>query len=467
MVGRRARCAACNAAFTVPAPTNSEGPPAIAPAKPPEAPTEAPEHIGFECRVCGTRMYGRSNQVGKKLKCGDCGALSEVPPPPKPKRTNMPAALEGEQYELWEPDDQPLPSQILAAQPKLIAVKCRRCDTMMYPTDREVGQEIACPDCGTKHLVPPPPKPVVRPSVLASDATTPLLDPAAHPGERPHVLPPSRKMMHEERAEAEYARALEKSKRTGKPMEIDIHGRPVLPRWPLVSGILPFLFSSGVPIAWIALSIGFFMSGHVLLFGLGMAMMGGFAAIGGMCIFAMGCVMTMLCASALFSIMLQTIMESSMGNRHIQDWPSFLDWFGNLIYVGVAYATSAIPGYAIAQIPPLNSEPGMAALLCAVSVVLCLPIVMLSQLEINSPWGLLSGRILTSMARCPFSWAFFYLECLILAAICGAATYFFADLNPAAALWLTPLYVAVLILFARLLGRLAWRLADATTSDAK
>ncbi len=134
-----------------------------------------------------------------------------MPPPPKPKPPNIPAALEGEQYELWEPDAQPLPNQIVAAQPKYIAMKCRRCDTMMYATTNQVGQSIGCPDCGTKNIVPPPPQPIVKRSVLSSDAATPILDPAAHPGERPLVMAPVGKMVHEEEQEAEYARALAKS----------------------------------------------------------------------------------------------------------------------------------------------------------------------------------------------------------------------------------------------------------------
>jgi hypothetical protein len=86
---------------------------------------------------------------------------------------------------------------------------------------------------------------------------------------------------------------------------------------------------------------------------------------------------------------------------------------------------------------------------------------MLSQLDINSAAGIVSGRILASTKRCPFSWMFFYLENAILAAICGAATYGVAMNDPSAALWLVPLYVAAMIVFARLLGRLAWRLAEA------
>ncbi len=31
-------------------------------------------------------MYATENQIGKKLKCPDCGTLSVVPPPEKPEK---------------------------------------------------------------------------------------------------------------------------------------------------------------------------------------------------------------------------------------------------------------------------------------------------------------------------------------------------------------------------------------------
>ncbi|HVT28231.1 MAG TPA: hypothetical protein VHE81_09480, partial [Lacipirellulaceae bacterium] len=256
MFGRRARCAGCNLAFVVPMPDSAGNAAKVKlEGTATQPPREVPQYIGFECHVCGTRMYGGPEHVGKKMKCADCGALTVVPPPPKPKKKNIPAALEGEQYELWEPDEQPLPSQLLAAQPKYIAVKCSTCDTMMYPMANQVGQKLACPDCGTKYMVPPPPKTASKPSVLAADALTPVLDPAAQPGERPVVLRPTVKMVHEEEQEAEYARAMEKARRAGKPMSVDRHGRPILPRWPLITGIIPFLFSRGVPVRWIGYSL--------------------------------------------------------------------------------------------------------------------------------------------------------------------------------------------------------------------
>jgi hypothetical protein len=372
----------------------------------------------------------------------------------------MPAALEGEQYELWDADEQPLPSQLIAAQPKTVTLKCRRCDTIMHPMVNLIGQPIRCPDCGTTNIVPPPPRPVVRPSVLAPDAQTPVLDPAAHPGERPLILPPTGAMLHEEQFEEEYRRALEKSQRTGKPMQIDRRGRPIMPRWPLVTGVLPFLFSVAIPLVWIFSSAGF--AGALWLLLTGIVMSGeGYGAIGGMPLFAAGCASMMICAAGTYTAILQIVMESSEGNRTIHHWPSLPDWFVSLLYLGVALPFSGILGWVISFIPAVAADPRWVALANGASIFIFFPIVMLSQLDINSPAGLVSARILTSLKRCPFSWAFFYFENAVMAAICGGATYFVETKYPNATLWLVPLYVLALILFARLIGRLAWRLAEA------
>jgi DNA-directed RNA polymerase subunit RPC12/RpoP len=460
MIGQRARCAACSLAFTIPAPTNKPSSAKTPPPKPQEAVPVVPEHVGFDCRVCNTRLFARTEDVGKKLKCPDCGALTEIPPPPPPKLKNMPAALEGEQYELWGAEEQPLPSQLIASQPKTVTLKCRRCDTIMHPMVNLIGQPIRCPDCGTTNIVPPPPRPVVRPSVLAPDAQTPVLDPAAHPGERPLILPPTGAMLHEEQFEDEYRRALEKSQRTGKPMEIDRRGRPIMPRWPLLTGVFPFLFFGAVPLVWVFSSAGF--AGALWLLLTGMEMSGaGYGAVSGMPLFALGCASVMICSAGTYTAMLQIVMESSEGNRVIHHWPSLPDWFASLLYLGVALPLSGAPGWAIAHIPSIAADPRWVAIANAASIFILFPIVMLSQLDINSPAGLLSGRVLASIKRCPFSWTFFYFEIAVMAAICGGAMYVVETRYPSATLWLVPLYVAALILFARLIGRLAWRLAEA------
>jgi DNA-directed RNA polymerase subunit M/transcription elongation factor TFIIS len=470
MIGKRARCSACNLAFTVTAPIgNPSG--AIASSHPEKTPaattavSSIPDYIGFDCRVCSARLFAEPDKVGKPQRCEECGTITIVPPRPKPKPKNIPAAMEGEQYELWEPEDQPLPSQILAAQARLIGVQCRKCNTMMYPTVKQVGEEIRCPDCGTRHTVPPPPRPAAKRSVLTPDAHTPQLDPAAHPGERPYVAAPVGKMLHESEHEAEYQRALEKSQRTGRPMEIDARGRPIMPKWPLVTGIIPYLVLSLLPLAWLVIAAGVYAAASIGLFGITLAMSGEMASIAGMCFFAISLVLGMVVAAATFAILLQIIMESSDGVRRFATWPHFHDWIGGLLYGITALMMSTVPGYAIGNIPPLNSDPALGALCGAISAFIFVPIIVLSQLDNSSPWGILSPKIIGSLLKCPFSWAFFYFENAILAAICAGITYAYAGNDASRATSLTPLYVAATFLWARLLGRLAWRLSEATATQ--
>ncbi|MCA9237910.1 MAG: hypothetical protein KDA44_20690, partial [Planctomycetales bacterium] len=86
------------------------------------------------------------SQVGRKAKCPDCGHLTVVPPPAKPREPVIPAAMFGEQYEVWGPDEAPTPQQIAAHSPPLIAVPCRLCATLMHARHEQVGEALVCPD---------------------------------------------------------------------------------------------------------------------------------------------------------------------------------------------------------------------------------------------------------------------------------------------------------------------------------
>jgi len=458
--GRRARCASCAEVFLVPERKNPQQESTTPPAENAEPEPSSPVHVGFECRVCGTRLYAEVGQVGTHVKCPDCHARTEVPPPPPPKKKNIPAALDGEQYELWDPDDQPLPSELKAAEPNYITFLCKVCGTLLQANELQVGQQIACPDCRTKQAVPPRPRKVVRPSVVASDREIPIIDPTTIPGDLPAFTSSGYRMLHEERAEQEYEAAIEKSRRTGKPMEIDIHGRPIMPRWPLITGVLPILFKPGVATRWLALSAALIAAGSIVLFGIRLSMTSQMGAIAGMCFFAIGCVMTMLCGAFAASVSTAIITASAEGSRDVDDWPHLLDWFGHGLMFGISGIMSAVPGWLICIIPVVQSYPYLVAVTIYVSVAIFWPIMILSQLHFDSMFAVVSPRILGSLLRCPFSWAFFYLETFALLTVCGIAIVFLAGDNPQTVLWFTPLFVAVMILLARLLGRLAWYLSD-------
>ena len=167
------------------------------PSRQPTCPSTSASTAAFAARGCSPAPKTSARSSNAPI----AAPLTVIPPPPPPKPKNMPAALEGEQYELWDADEQPLPSQLIAAQPKYSHAQV----PPMRHRDASRGQTSSAnpfdaPIAERRTSFRRRPRPVVRPSVLTPDALTPDLDPDAHPGERPSFRAPSATMLHEERA---------------------------------------------------------------------------------------------------------------------------------------------------------------------------------------------------------------------------------------------------------------------------
>jgi hypothetical protein len=94
------------------------------------------------------------------------------------------------------------------------------------------------------------------------------------------------------------------------------------------------------------------------------------------------------------------------------------------------------------------------------SVFLAFPFVHLSQQAGTSTWEIINLQVLGAMIRCPFSMILFYLESAILFVLCGFAMYGALLVNPYLTIAVTPLIVLCIFLYARLVGRLGWRLSE-------
>ncbi|HEX2474832.1 MAG TPA: hypothetical protein VHK01_08805 [Lacipirellulaceae bacterium] len=466
MAGRRGNCASCGEKIAVPE-VSAADTKSAANFDDEQEPAQ-PQYIAVECRVCQTRMYGRPDQVGKEVKCPDCGARTIVPPPPPPKRKNIPAALEGEQYELWDANEQPLPSQLAAAQPQYIAVRCKHCDTLMYATEKQVGQTIACPDCGKRHVVPPAPKQAPKTSVLASAAETPVLDPAAAPGERPMIVTPSHQMLHEEERGAQLAAELEIERRTGRKVR-DARGRPILPNQPLLTGVWRMLVTEEIISRWILLSLVIGFAGQFLAEALLTPIQGQVEAI--KLIFAvMGGFLMMAWVAMAGPLIITIVGESADGEDRLNQPPRLLafDWFSEMFSVVMAASVAGLCGFGAWQLARLAAlEPILSAVIATMVVLIVLPIALLSTLLEATPLGVLSPRLVSSLGRCPGPWLLFYLQTFILAALVGGAAWILWQSlglrrgEETTLLWLlAPLVIAALLIDMRLLGRLAWWISE-------
>jgi DNA-directed RNA polymerase subunit RPC12/RpoP len=120
------------------------------------------ELISFECITCHTNISVRTEQVGEKIVCPECGKKIIVPKSvadkAKAKRLEkLDKAIALARYkEIYSLQDGTTVATNDGA--KRFRFLCRLCGTTLFATEEQVGTLVTCPDCDTKTEVPPPPK---------------------------------------------------------------------------------------------------------------------------------------------------------------------------------------------------------------------------------------------------------------------------------------------------------------------
>ena len=361
--------------------------------------------------------------------------------------------MEGEQYELWGLDEAPLPSQLARIQPEHHPVECRLCRTLMYALPDELGTEMVCPDCGAKTVAEASAsnRPQPEPDILG-DAYE--LDESSPPPLRPTPVPVAVKEA-ERHEQARQQRAA--ARRRNRP---ETRAQP--PRIPLLQRVPAMLLTSPVLARWIALSIALLM---VLWLGVpafaSLGAGGGFGAISAVCFFAVAVVLGAMTYAVAASVWLALLTESADGHDRLHDPPGaiFFEWTGPVAYVSVAAAASLLPGWAIGRLLEAFQIDARAIVIPAFWLA-CFPVALLSALDQDSPMAVISMRLASSLWKCLPAWLLFYLETLLLAGGVAAAIAGLWNWSAVMPLIAGPLVVAATFLYFRLLGRLAWWLAE-------
>ncbi len=150
---------------------------------------------------------------------------------------------------------------------------------------------------------------------------------------------------------------------------------------------------------------------------------------------------------------LHVVQQTAEGFDTIDDWPAsgWLEWFWTLPSTLGVLLMAAVVGWLVSSL----LWGGWWIPIVAVAVVLY-PVLQLSVLDAGSVMIPYSPRILGSLVAHPLAWAAFYAVSLTLLAACGFLGWLtFVDPPYVTMLVLAPVSATGVLIYARLLGRLA------------
>ncbi|MFO0897582.1 MAG: hypothetical protein U0836_09180 [Pirellulales bacterium] len=411
--------------------------------------------IAVECRVCHTRMDARPHQVGQKIACPDCHTLATVPPPPPaPKKVQLTAPKETLGIESLAP----APRDVLTGPTTQIV--CPHCGFRQTTQVDQLGRKHSCTGCFLI-FIPPTPRPNGDGDGEGFDDELKLSDAAP----RPKPTLPDFDLDADGDSAAAPAAPFASRPELSRPLG----PRPKLPAWPLVSGVFGFPLRPGVWQRWVGLSVGLaaililVSNAHAVTRG-GPGKEWALAILySGLAVF--GAAMWYVFGPA---ILLAIFQDTAAGNDNVETWPDgpWIDTALEGLYIVCALATAGIVSAGLWEAARFSGiGNAWAATLTGLVGFVAFPVFLLSMIEQGSMLMPVSGPVWGSLISGWKWWAVFLIESLLLDFAVGNVVLAIVRRLPETgigALQMTALaavaalFVAFLIIYFRLLGRLAW-----------
>jgi DNA-directed RNA polymerase subunit RPC12/RpoP len=396
--------------------------------------------LSFRCPQCLKPLQAPANLAGTQSRCPHCHSALHVP-------LRVPTATKGDEYGLRsEPAQQPKPRS--PADETYVPVICSLCHTRMLATLDQVGGWLVCPDCGTTTEVPPPPPPKKKIDVMAGAGQGYGL--IGYDESRPQATAPNVPLpgMRDEKEPSER-----------EPRLVPRRKRPKLPQSPFLDGTFTFPFTPTVLTRTFVLTLFSLVFSAMLCFvSHTWASTDPVSLI--VCMLVIGGTgLLVLIWFVVFSATLKTVLEATAtGCDAIESWPGavFLDWMGDGLWLFAAFAMAMVPGAAVAWLLGRWQIP-----LMAVSWFFCFPFLLLSMLETNTVFGMISIPIARTFASATAGWIKFYATIGLLLIANAIIDVIAFHLNQFAGIVVISLLQTVpWLIYFRLLGRLAWYCSD-------
>ena len=355
------------------------------------------------CPCCGNRLRLRPDQIGSEVMCPKCSSTFVVG-----RKHHQVPATSGDSDDAYEPEIPLVPSSIVPID-EMIDVRTEPTGQPQYEADWSVD-ELEAED---HHERPPG----IEQDYLALAEVKGLM--------RTEFVPPP-------------------------------------PRWTFFSGVFTFPWQGFNIGRWGGMTFGLSMTGCAFIFTLDLlgflhgkmsnsAVMGVPAAL---VTIGLALITCSFCAASV----LAAIQDTADGHDEVQE-TSMPDWdqwtFTFISMFSLAAAAGAI-GLPLSLIEPI----GPAAFL--ISTLIFFPILLLSAMETDSFFMPYSPPVLSTLRRYWHGWLLFYLlTTMMLLAWCIAFGFVFIVAPYAAMILSGPVLGAMMLIYARWLGRLAWRASGA------
>jgi hypothetical protein len=242
--------------------------------------------------------------------------------------------------------------------------------------------------------------------------------------------------------------------------------RPELPPRPMVDGVLTIFTQTTVLICWGVLSImvgviAAMLYGAIVLGSVsqGLGIAAAFPWISSMILTGCLGIVFIVFLTVSNAYLLAILQDSAAGNERIENWPDtlFLTWATEVFFL----VTSLLVPFAIAMAlaAPLGGLLGGGWWLAGLCFWILFPIVLLSTLEMGSPLIPVSPMVIRSFGLCGRTWGVFYAQTGLLGLGMFSLTLGFLKIGFVGVIGFALLGIIAtftLILYYRLLGRLAW-----------